>query len=289
MNIPQQELIRYLDLLNTYGWIALVFLLERLLPTRKIPYLSRGWISDLFHMFEPWIRAFFVGGLVALAVPYAMKLPGTGWLQGQPLWLNFVVLAIINEAVFYFTHRLMHTVPWLWEFHRVHHSSTTYYSLMTTRFHLLDVIFFGAPYFIAATFLGARAEAVIALSLFQGFVDRFGHSNIRTPHFVAYFIGSPKFHAWHHSNAPEAHDMNFSRDFTFMDYLFGTAYYPKDKIAQDFGDPQFPTNYVQQQLMPFWVLGRKLAGKSTAPVLAAPHAAAGAGHEAEPPAQARNS
>lgn len=259
--LSNPEFMRYLELLNTYGWLLLVFVAERLWPARKIPYLSRGWISDLFQIMDQWVRPFVIGAVIVLLVPYMSKLPGGGGLSGLPIWANFLILAVISEAVFYFTHRLMHAVPWMWEFHRVHHSSTTYYSLMTARFHVFDVVLFTAPYLLLASFLGARAEALIAFSVFQGFSDRFSHTNIRAPHFVAYYTNSPKFHSWHHSTDEAAWGKNFSRNFTFMDYLFGTVHYPSDSIAQEFGDREYPTNYFQAQLMPFWVLGKRLAGR----------------------------
>jgi sterol desaturase/sphingolipid hydroxylase (fatty acid hydroxylase superfamily) len=89
-------------------------------------------------------------------------------------------------------------------------------------------------------------------------MDRYGHSNINGPRFTGYFIGSPHFHAWHHSRAPEALNKNFGRDTVFMDYLFGTAYYPKDKRADSFGDPEFSNNYLVHQTLPFVSIFKRL-------------------------------
>ena len=249
----------YLDKFNAYGWFLLIIVLERLFPTRRIPLLNRGWVFDLLHTYEPFVRAFLIGAAAAALIPYAAHVPGHGWLSGEAIWLNLVALMLISEVTFYFVHRLTHMSPTLWEFHRVHHSSTTYYSFMTSRFHILDLVLFALPYVVIAAYLGARPEALMAYSVFQGFMDRYGHSNVRGPRFNWYFLGNPHFHAWHHSNDPAAHDKNFSRDFAFMDYIFGTAYYPKDKLAEDFGDPTFPVNYVTQQVLPFWNVGRRLA------------------------------
>ena len=34
-------------------------------------------------------------------------------------------LTIVNDFFSYLTHYLMHTIPFLWEFHKTHHSATT--------------------------------------------------------------------------------------------------------------------------------------------------------------------
>ena len=244
---------------NAYGWFVLIVVLERLFPTRKTAMLNKGWYWDVLHTYEPYLRAFTVGGIATLLTPYATMMPGHWFLTTQPVWVNVLALVLISEVTFYVMHRWMHASPWLWEFHRVHHSSTAYYSFMTSRFHILDILLFSVPYVFLVSWTGVRPEVVMGFAVFQGFMDRYGHSNVRGPRFTGYVLGSPHFHAWHHSNEPEAHDKNFSRDFVFMDYLFGTAYDPRDKVADNFGDKNYPVNYFVQQAWPLVTLSRRLA------------------------------
>ena len=272
----------FLDKMNLIGFLVVIYVLERVFPARPTAWLSRGWFFDLIHMYDPYIRAFFVMLLAAWLIPYAAVIPGAGLLAGSSILVNFLVLVVVSEAAFYFVHRAMHRYPWLWEFHRVHHSSSTYYSLMTSRFHVFDVVAFTLPYIVIASWLGARVEALIGMSLFHGFMDKYVHSNIRAPMFTGFVIGNPIFHSWHHSNHPEARGKNFSRDCSFMDYLFGTAYFPKDKIPLDFGDPKYPVNYFTQQALPFWNLGRKVARKFKGTRPAAPPSAIEPAAQAEP-------
>ena len=259
-----EKWLPHIHIFNAYGWFILILVLERLFPARPTAFLNRGWVYDLFHTYEPFVRTFAIGGAAALLVPYALKLPGAGVLQGRSVWLNLAVLAVLSESTFYFLHRWMHSSKVLWEFHRVHHSSTTYYSLMTSRFHIVDMLIFNLPYVLIAAYLGATPWALLGYAVFQGFMDRYGHSNIDGPRFhniFGYVVGSPNYHAWHHSVEPEAVDKNFSRDFTFMDHLFGTAYYPKNVLAHNFGDPTFSQNYLVQQLLPFHRVGRLLRAR----------------------------
>ena len=64
-------------------------------------------------------------------------------------------------------------------------------------------------------------------------------------------------HIWHHSKAlPEEHPhgMNYGLSLSIWDYLFGTAYIPKDgkDIELGFpGDEDFPEDFKNQLIFPF--------------------------------------
>jgi sterol desaturase/sphingolipid hydroxylase (fatty acid hydroxylase superfamily) len=244
--------------LRVYGLIPLILLLERVFPTRPLKLLPRGWLSDLFHTYEPWMRAAVVSWLAVTLSPWLPEGYPKGLAAGFPLWAGFMLALLVSEVGFYFIHRATHAFSWLWNFHRVHHSSVEYYSLMTSRFHVFDLALFEVPSIILFAWLAIPAETLAYFVLFRGFMDRYGHSNINGPRFTGYFIGSPHFHAWHHSRAPEALNKNFGRDTVFMDYLFGTAYYPKDKRADSFGDPEFSNNYLVHQTLPFVSIFKRL-------------------------------
>jgi sterol desaturase/sphingolipid hydroxylase (fatty acid hydroxylase superfamily) len=249
-----------LDLLasfRTYGLLPGILILERIIPTRSIPVLPKGWISDIFHIFEPWVRATVVSWL---AFHLSRMLPDVypkGIAATLPIWGGFLVSLVVTEILFYAIHRSLHSSPWLWEFHRVHHSSTVYYSLMTSRFHVLDLAAIEVPNILFYAWFGIPAESIVYLKYFRSFMDRYVHSNIDSPHCTGYIFNTPHFHAWHHSNEPEAINKNFGRDTVFVDYLLGTAYYPKDRRAMSFGEASYSNNYLVQQILPFLIITGK--------------------------------
>ena len=134
------ELKDLILLWSTYGWFVLLPLLERMFPVRQIQLLHRGIISDVIYTYEPWVRsACYFFGLKALQ----SVLPGlsNGSLsipKACPVWVHVLVIILVSEITFYAVHRLCHKNAFLWEFHRVHHSSTSYQSMMTARFHPVD-------------------------------------------------------------------------------------------------------------------------------------------------------
>ena len=251
-----------LDVLSRLWALPILIVLERCFPARPLVLFGRGWLSDAFYYFDPWFRPAVFAWLIIKAndwlgaeglIPSFQILPGI---------FQFLLLFLLTELVFYLMHRLMHQIPWLWEFHRVHHSSTQYYALMTKRLHLFDEILFGFPTLCTTLALRPDPDVVFTLVFFRRFMDLYGHSNINGPRWTGYFLVTPHFHAWHHSAEPEAFNKNFSRDTVFLDYLFGTAYYPKDRIATIFGEPGYTSHYLRQQIQPFLEIGWRLFSRN---------------------------
>lgn len=62
------------------------------------------------------------------------------------------------------------------------------------------------------------------------------HSNINVrAGFVQYIINGPEMHRWHHAVDDDAHDRNFGTKFAFWDWLFGTAFVPKNRKPVGYG------------------------------------------------------
>lgn len=140
----------------------------------------------------------------------------------------------------FFVHRLMHRVPWLWEFHKVHHSAEVLTPFTLYRTHPLEVAINAAR--------GALALGVVtgffawlcgpALRLFEvlgveaiGFVWTLCGANLRHSHvFLSYgprierVLVSPAQHQIHHSRDPRHHDRNFGTVLAIWDWLGGSLY-----------------------------------------------------------------
>ena len=51
-----------------------------------------------------------------------VPLPVRAAVAGQSTAAQLVEIIVITQVVNYWSHRLSHEIPWLWRFHRVHHS-----------------------------------------------------------------------------------------------------------------------------------------------------------------------
>ena len=244
-------------MLSIYGWIWLIPIVERLMPLKGQRLIRPGMVNDLihtYHRFHLWTMLNAV--LASWLITYAQTHEGQGpYLRGALIdahWsLNFIAILFFGHVTFYASHYACHKVPMLWQFHRVHHSSVYLDSFSTSRFHVIDKTLFAAPYLMLVTYFQPDPGMVFLFITFNDFWGRYGHGNIKDPHWLGYFMSNPKFHRWHHSNHPDAIDKNFSAEFNFLDWIFGTAYYPKEQVPEDFGSGEYSNNIIVQHYQPF--------------------------------------
>jgi len=248
---------QWFQMLSIYGWIWLIPIVERLMPLKGQRLIRPGMVNDLihtYHRFHLWTMLNAV--LASWLITYAQTHEGQGpYLRGALIdahWsLNFIAILFFGHVTFYASHYACHKVPMLWQFHRVHHSSVYLDSFSTSRFHVIDKTLFAAPYLMLVTYFQPDPGMVFLFITFNDFWGRYGHGNIKDPHWLGYFMSNPKFHRWHHSNHPDAIDKNFSAEFNFLDWIFGTAYYPKEQVPEDFGSGEYSNNIIVQHYQPF--------------------------------------
>jgi sterol desaturase/sphingolipid hydroxylase (fatty acid hydroxylase superfamily) len=71
---------------------------------------------------------------------------------------------------------------------------------------------------------GVSAEAAIVVNVLATLYGLFQHANIKTPHWLGYFIQRPESHSAHHERG--VHARNYS-DLPLWDMIFGTFHNPK--------------------------------------------------------------
>jgi sterol desaturase/sphingolipid hydroxylase (fatty acid hydroxylase superfamily) len=65
-------------------------------------------------------------------------LPGwKGASSWVPFFWGFLIIAVADDLTQYWYHRLHHEVPWLWRFHRTHHSASYMGMAMASRQNLI--------------------------------------------------------------------------------------------------------------------------------------------------------
>ena len=223
---------------------AAVFTLERLFPGRPAQAAIRDdFLQDLFWMvfnmqYLSWMLAIVTAHLgvwfnatvlhIGLPEPDSLRL-----ISHWPMWLQFLVVFLVRDFLEWSIHRGMHTIPWLWRFHELHHSSEELDWVAAFRAHWGEIVVYQAVIYLPLVVLGV-ADSVIFASLVVSLVfHELSHANLRWdwgP--LRYLINSPRFHAWHHSvEMHRKNGQNFGITLVVWDWLFGTAYWPANGAA----------------------------------------------------------
>ncbi len=238
-------------------------------------YLHPSSVLDYKFFFVNRIAFVLFLGALILSSSLVAKIveAGLGAVMTAPAHapeLSITVLAILLTATvviakdfgIFFAHYLLHKVPFLWEFHKVHHSAQTLTPMTVYRMHPVDDILTGslsgalagAVYGVFAFFYEGAAQEIKILHLnVVVFVFYLAGYNLRHSHIWLPLKGiwgklfiSPAHHQLHHSSELRHADKNMGFIFGVWDWLFGTLYIPEKKEAFRLGlhaheDEEFTT------------------------------------------------
>jgi len=229
--------------------ISLAFVVfERLFPWRAGQALLRpGWARDLG--FLAWNGHLY--SLLTAGVNGWLAAQATGLLQkaglrldvsplaGWPFWVQGVALLVVADFLQWCVHNLLHRVPALWTFHKVHHAITTMDFVGNFRFHWMEIVVYKSALWLPLALLGASGEAAFVVALVSTVWGDLNHANLNLglgP--LGRVFNSPRMHLWHHDQSDEGGTAkNFGIVLSLWDHLFGTAYWPRDRSPARLGYP----------------------------------------------------
>lgn len=237
--------------------LGLIFVpLERAFARLEQRIFRKGWATDLAYFLMSHISVQLLTLLTmapaTVLFRWAVDAPFQRWVGAQPAWLQFLEALVLADLAGYWIHRLFHTVPFLWKFHAIHHSSESMDWLAGSRLHLVDIILTRAFAFVPLYALGFETGPVYAYLVFVSFHAVFVHANVRFRFgWLARLIGTPQFHHWHHAVAPI--DKNFAVHLPVIDRLFGTLHLPAGQWPAAYGieGRPVPEGWGRQLIWPF--------------------------------------
>ena len=258
---------------NYFYWLLalsiLVFLIEIILPWRtKQPIFRKGFWLDAFYIlfnfflfslvgynaisnvgvevFNDFLAIFGVENIIAFHV------------NTLPVWSQLLIMFIIADFIQWNVHRMLHRVPWMWKFHKVHHSVKEMGFAAQFRFHFMETIIYKSIQYIPLAMIGFGIEQFFVIHMLAVFIGHLNHANVNWNYGkLGYIFNNPNMHIWHHAKElPPNHKygMNYGLSLSIWDYLFGTAYVPESgrNIEIGFsGDENFPKDFKNQLTYPF--------------------------------------
>lgn len=258
---------------NYFYWLLgislAVYLLELAFPWRKNqPRIREDFWLDAFYMFFN----FFLFSLAGYAAVSNLAVKAfndfLAWAFGirnlvalnvamLPYAVQLLILFIFRDFVQWNVHRLLHRSPWLWEFHKVHHSVRQMGFAAHLRYHFMETIVYRTIEYIPLAMIGFGIQDFILVHLFTLTIGHLNHANLYLPLGpLKYIFNNPQMHIWHHAKElPEgSFGVNYGLTLSLWDYLFGTAWMPQNGRDIPLGFPgvdRYPHGFFSQMARPF--------------------------------------
>jgi sterol desaturase/sphingolipid hydroxylase (fatty acid hydroxylase superfamily) len=258
---------------NYFYWLIgasiLIYLAEIAFPWRKNQPLIRDhfWL-DIFYLFWNYflfsliaynavsmvaVQAFndFIGlfGITNIVAFQVANLPG---------WSQLLLIFVLRDFMQWNIHRMYHHVNWMWEFHKVHHSTKEMGFAALLRYHWMENIIYRTLEYIPLAMIGFGISDFFIVHIFTLVTGQIGHANLNIPlGKLKYIFNGPQMHLWHHAkNLPENRPNGFNYGITLSvwDYIFKTNYWPSnnENLAVGLADEEnFPEDFVGQNIEPF--------------------------------------
>jgi sterol desaturase/sphingolipid hydroxylase (fatty acid hydroxylase superfamily) len=143
----------------------------------------------------------------------------------------------------YWWHRLNHRIPFLWRFHRAHHSDSQMDVTTASRFHIGEILFSNCLRIPLIALLGIHVWELVLYETILQAVIQFHHANLGLPpkldQLLRCFIVTPAMHKVHHSRWRPETDSNYSSLLSVWDRLFRSFRLRDDPHTIQFGLDDF--------------------------------------------------
>ena len=243
-----------------------VWLLEIAYPWRKEQSIIRKdfWLDVFYMFFNFFIFSIIISGvyttlgLLFAEVNITAKSFAIINISAWSQWLQLFVFFIILDFVQWFTHVLLHKYPFLWKYHKVHHSVKEMGFAAHLRYHWMENVLYKPLKTFGVMILGGfEPEQAYIVHFITITIGHLNHANIKLswgP--LKYIFNNPVMHLYHHAyTLPEGkYGVNYGISLSLWDYIFKTAYVPEDSGTIEIGfkgDDKFPQDFIGQSIYGF--------------------------------------
>ena len=214
----------FLSILIILIMAEILFPKKKRIHNRKDRWITNGLITlintasvNIVHIAIPLIA-------IVAAVDVSNGKMGLFNIINFPIWIEIILTVIILDFIIWGQHLLSHKIPFVWRFHRMHHTDRDLDVTTAVRFHPFQIIFSMFIKITSIYILGASAIAVIIFEIMLNGMAMFNHANLRIPfrieNILRKFIVTPDLHRIHHSIYIDEHNKNFGFSLSIWDKIF---------------------------------------------------------------------
>lgn len=258
---------------NYFYWLIglslLVWSLELIFPwrDRKSAFRKDFWLDSFYMFFNFFLFSLiiynslsnlFVAAFSDFLAVFGVKNLVAIEVNSWPIWGQFLLMFVLADLMQWNIHRLLHRSPWLWEFHKVHHSVEEMGFSAHLRYHWVETIVYKSIQYIPLAMIGFGLADFFILHIFTIAIGHLNHANINLTYGpFKYLLNNPVMHTWHHAKTlPQGvNGVNYGITLSVWDYLFGTAYIPNSGKNEPLGFDkveEFPQTFWSQITHP-WI------------------------------------
>jgi lathosterol oxidase len=216
------------------------------------------WMNDIVYFLSTHLPIQITSFLILLPATQLTSTLNVAFIAeavGKLPWLvQFLLAILVADLAQYWIHRSFHKIPFMWRFHAIHHSSKALDWIAGSRAHLVEDVVVRGGILIPMMLIFPQSINVAYL-FFVNFHATWAHCNFgpTIKWLEPYFI-QPRFHHWHHTSQVESIDKNFAIHFPWIDRIFGTYYFPRDRWPDTYGLHQedIPFGFWGQFFYPLW-------------------------------------
>lgn len=155
---------------------------------------------------------------------------------------RFLLALVLLDSWMYVWHRANHTIPFLWRFHRMHHSDRHMDVTTATRFHLGEHVGSSLLRLGLIPLLGFEIGNLLVYDTLVIAITQFHHADISLggwDRYLRWFIVTPDMHKIHHSDWQQETDSNYSTVLSVWDRLARSFRMRDDPKGIAFGLKEF--------------------------------------------------
>ncbi|MCJ7772839.1 MAG: sterol desaturase family protein [Desulfobacterales bacterium] len=211
------------------GGLVFFLILELIIPYRENSVSkTKRWLNNLgLTVFNSIILNLLFSTLIIATAIYAQTNKiGILNMFHAPGWVKVLITVVFMDFILYVWHLLNHEMPFLWRFHRVHHSDLNMDVSSATRFHIGELAISAVIKISLIYFLGASPVGVLIFESAIVMCAQFHHSSIKVPVWFEklwwIFFVPPSMHRIHHSVIIKERDSNYATIFSIWDRFLGT-------------------------------------------------------------------